>query len=215
MKTRKPALFTTAGCALLLLGAVGCSSLPDCTKYPSMQPPRGDNAAELIRQGDDIRDRAHTTLFKQMDWPRGYCMSMDAEKYYRYVLENLEPHNAYAMVNLGYLALMRAYGAKGSEKEVQLGTAYSRLKQALELRPGYAAAHVYMGEYYVLRKEYANAAKEYRKLLDAGIEDSYIYTWFGYTAKKLGKTAEAKQLFRKSVERGDREVASAWARKNM
>lgn len=216
MKNRTHPMYPVlAGCGLLLLVSTGCSSLPDCTQFPSSPLPRGDDASALISEGDLQRDRAHSTLFKQMDWPRGYCQATDAEKYYRYVLENLEPHNAYAMVNLGYLALMRAYGAKGSEKEVQLGTAYARLKQALELRPGYATAHVYLGEYYILRNEYEKASKEYDLLLDAGIVDSYIYTWAGYAAKKAGRATEAKQYFRKSVERGDREASSSWARKNM
>jgi tetratricopeptide (TPR) repeat protein len=193
---------------------MGCSSLPDCTKYSSSNP-SGDNAAALIEEGDAIRDRAHRTLFKAGNWELGYCQAGEAEKYYRYVLEKLEPHNAYAMVNLGYLALMKAYDAPSSERDVQLGAAYARLREALQLRPGYAAAHTYLGEYYVLRKEYGKASTEYKKLLDSKIENSYIYTWAGYAAKKSGRATEAKQYFRQSVERGDRQDAASWARKNM
>ena len=217
MKTRfRGWIRTLAGGVLLAAGAGGCVSLPNCSLLtPGAPTPAGDQAEQLIAAGDEWRDLAHQTLYKKMNWALGYCQASEAERYYRYVLETLEPHNAYAMLNLGYLALMKSHGAKGDEREIQLGTAYARLNEALELRRGYAPAHMYLGEYYVLRKEYDKAIAEYRKLTSAGLGNSYIYAWAGYAAQKMGKTSEAKQLFRKAVERGDREEAVAWARKKM
>ena len=205
-----------SGGFLLLWTAAGCASLPDCGQIgPNVAPPAGDDVAKLIAAGDHLRDTAHQTLTRTKLWPLGYCQASEAEKYYRYVLENLEPHNAYAKVNLGYLALIKSYGATGSEKEIQLDTAFARLNEALELRRGYSWAHIYLGEVYVMRKEYSKAISEYKKLTDSGLGNSYIYAWAGYAANKMGKPAEAKQLFRKAVERGDREEAAAWARKKM
>ena len=205
----------SGGC-LLLWTAAGCSSLPNCDLILGNMPePAGDDAEKLVAQGDHVRDMALKTLTHDKLWPLGYCQASEAEKYYRYVLENLEPHNAYAKLNLGYLALIKSYGATGSEKEIQLDTAFARFNEALELRRGYAPAHMYLGEVYVMRKEYDKAISEYKKLTDSGLGNSYVYAWAGYAANKMGKPEEAKKLFRKAVERGDREEAAAWARKRM
>jgi tetratricopeptide (TPR) repeat protein len=207
-----------------LLIVTGCT-----TSFP---PPRSDVLSWPYRQfsahnppvkvkdalalGDSYRDLAHKRLFPHEDLTHGWWYAEEAEKYYDYVLEHLEPHNAYAAVNLGYLSLMRVRVVPTTKDEdMLLSSAYAKLQQADEMRKGYADAHVYLGELYAMRGQWAKAEAEFRGLVESGIDDAYVHAWWAYVLMEQDRDREAEPHLRAALEEGYPEEAANWAQDNL
>ena len=183
-------------------------------KFNKQNPPTDVTTA--LKWADAYRDLTHRNLFPTAAYGSAYWYAEESEKYYRHILDELEPHNAYAAVNLGYLSLIRARGVTmTNDKDLFLSTAYAKFNDADSMRKGFAAAHIYMAEYYVMRKDYGKAIDKYEDLQRSGIEDAYIHAWWGYALKKSGRPAEARKHFMKAVEAGDPEASAAWSRKQI
>lgn len=173
-------------------------------------PPDVETAINL---GNEFLEESRARLYPEMtDWVGAWCLAEEAEKYFRYILDEAEPHNAYAEVTMGYLDLLRAQRVvSDSDRNVLLSSALARFKSALDKRRGYALAHIYMGEYYCLREDWSSAIGTYQLLLDSGIQDSYTHAWWGYALAKSGNKAAAREHWQKSVELSDPEKAATWA----
>jgi tetratricopeptide (TPR) repeat protein len=172
---------------------------------------------ETLRVGDLYRNLAHKALSNlPPNWPYGYWYAEESKKFYNHVLDELEPHNAYAAVNIGYLALIRSRAAiSPKEKEVLQSAAASKFMLAQEKRKGYKEAVLYMGELYALQKRWSDAEREFRRLYESGIENAYIHSWWGYVLLKQGRRDDAKVHLRKAVEDGDPEQSATWARRHL
>ena len=207
--------------ALCLCGS-GCSSMlnPPCKevvwlgtpeRFDKKNPPRDVETA--INLANEFLEESRSRLYPTMtDWVGAWCLAEESEKYFRYILEEAEPHNAYAEVSMGYLDLMRAQlVVSDSDMNVLLSSALAHFKSALEKRRGYVLAHIYMGEYHCLREDWSSATAEYQTLLDSGIEDSYIHAWWGYALVKSGNKSGAREHWQRAVELSDPEKASTWA----
>lgn len=220
-------LSTLVGVVTLAVWSSGCASIKPCDRSMIQFPPGefshvdlknidGDVADFLLVKGDYWRDLAYLNSFPVCNFDQAFWYAEESKRFYNHILTELEPQNAYATVNLGFLALLKARTAK-SKVDMAAGfdTAYAKLTEADKKRKGNALAHIYLGELYALRKDWGKAEKEFSALITSGIEDSYIHSWWGYVLKAQGKKVEATEHFRKATELGRPERAATWAREQM
>ncbi len=211
-----PEIGKELGVDYILVGTIRWQKQSDGSSNVSISPKLLRASDGTLLWADAYRDLTHRNLFPTAAYGSAYWYAEESEKYYRHILDELEPHNAYAAVNLGYLSLIRARGVTmTNDKDLFLSTAYAKFNDADSMRKGFAAAHIYMAEYYVMRKDYGKAIDKYEDLQRSGIEDAYIHAWWGYALKKSGRPAEARKHFMKAVEAGDPEASAAWSRKQI
>lgn len=210
--------------SIVLIMVAGCASYPPPdSRVPFWQYQRfnPENAPKEVKvaltQGDQYRELVFDNLCDPSAQGKAntYWYAEEGIKFYRHVLDELEPHNAYAAVCIGQLYIMRARQAPEKHKLVQLSSANNWLTEADEKRKGYADTHRFLGEMYAIKGEWYKAEAEFSKLVDSDFKDSHIYAWWGYVLKKQDKKAEANAFFRKAVEHGYPENCAAWARKQI
>jgi tetratricopeptide (TPR) repeat protein len=98
---------------------------------------------------------------------------------------------------------------RGSElEEVSPEEAMAAYRQALEIDPGLADAHVNLGRLLHERGEAAGAERHYRLALAARPEDATAAFNLGVALQDLGRLAEAAEAYEKALEI-DRELADA------
>jgi tetratricopeptide (TPR) repeat protein len=90
----------------------------------------------------------------------------------------------------------------------------TRFKEALEKRPGYAEAYLYMAQVQALRGEYAEAEKSLRLILNSGIETSDIHSWMAYVLVQTKQKAEAQKHIARAIELDNPSPAAQWSRTN-
>jgi hypothetical protein len=138
----------------------------------------------------------------------------EAKNWYREVLDR-EPSNAYATLCMGYVDLILGRAAVGEEaKENHYAAATSRLREALENRPGYARAYLYLAQVQALRELYAEAEKNLRILLNSNIEDSEIHAWMAYVLLKTDRASLAQTHLARAIELDDPSADARWSRMN-
>jgi tetratricopeptide (TPR) repeat protein len=214
--------FTSMWCLLTAFALAGCASTRPLPRTMIRSWPYGEyeqmarrgaalDVEVCLKAADQYRERYREMMVSQPAFAHWY--GEESKKFYNHILNELEPQNAYAAVSLGYLALVQArHTDSRKDREMALDSAYAKLMQADRNRKGYADAHVYLGELYVLRKEWDRAIREFSLLATSGIEDSNIHAWWGYALSKQGSALEAREHFRKAVELGYPEEAASWAR---
>ena len=138
----------------------------------------------------------------------------DAKNLYRDILE-LEPSNSYASLSIGYVDLIlgRATASRRT-RENHFSAATSRFREALEKRPGYADAYLYMAQVQALREQYQDAEKSLRLILDSGIEDSQVHSWMAYVLFKTECQGEARKHLARGIELDDPPASARWSRKH-
>lgn len=175
-----------------------------------------DTVENVLAQGDRMRDSAWQCYFVLNDRKTAQTEADKAKKLYQKVIDELEPHNAYAFVSLGVIALMQArHPSHSHEREVLLSVAHSKLTQADEKRKGYGEAHIYMAELYILQEDWSKADAKLAQLVRSNIEDSYVQSLWAYVLLKQKRSADAKLHLHKAVELGDPQSSATWARRNL
>lgn len=208
---------------ILLVGFMsGCSSFPpprmrtpfwQFQQFNNEKPP--EDVKSALSAGDEYR-RLATTQVDSMALPvRGnvWWYADEGVKFYRHVLDKLEPHNAYAAVCMGQMYLIKSRVAPKGQKMVQLSAAHKCLMEAEDKRKGFVDARRFLGELYSLQGNWGQAEAEFKLLAEAGFADSHIYAWWAYTLKKQKKNLEAIEYLRKAVEYGYPEESANWAKK--
>lgn len=216
---KRPHGYAVAVLLAAVLAGCGTSRLPrGMVRYPPglrrLNPNSApDKVKDAISLGDRWREATYNALFQKKNWGLAWWYAEEAKKCYTHVLENLEPHNAYAALNLGYLSLILARDAPPEERNVSVNLAHAKLELAKENRKGYALAYLYTGELYAVDGQWMKAAEAFSELVDSGIEDAYVHAWWGYALMQAGMKAEANEHLRLAVEEGDPEPAATWARR--
>ncbi|OVE75585.1 hypothetical protein BVX97_04145 [bacterium E08(2017)] len=208
--------------ALLIL--TGCASYPPPSEGVSFAHYRRFNpdnvptkVKDSLSHGDEYRQLVIRAMGEKTEISESkvYWYSEEGIKFYRHVLDILEPHNAYAAVCIGHLYILRGRVAPEHIKEVQFSSARNWLEKALESRKGYSEAHRFMGELCAINGEWNEAARQFSLLEQSGFRDSHIYAWRGYVLKKMGRDDEAKMAWQKAVHCGFPEDCATWARKSL
>ena len=211
------------------LSALACVILSGCASFPPSQPlmypyarfaghsPESLGQVEnVLRWGDEYRNAAYNAYFDRNDWAGAYWYGEEAKKFYKRVLDELEPNNAYAAVCMGYIPLMLARGTSNqSVRDLMYGQAFAMFKQADQNRKGYADAHKYMGELYAMQKQWVKAEGEFSALVKAGIENAYIHAWWAYVLSRKGNIEGANLHLQKAVDCAYPEQAATWARRTL
>ncbi len=172
---------------------------------------------EALELGDEYRDLAHAALFREKNWPKAYWYGEEAKRYYRHVIAQMEPNNAYALVNLGYIPLMlsRAPGLSEKDRGLLQGEARAKFNEAEKSRKGYGAAITYLGEMYALQGKWSEAEEKFESLEAAGMADAYVEDWWGYTLLQQGEGEDAREHFMKASDIGNPHEAATWAREKL
>lgn len=216
--------YTLTGLCLLLVTGCGSSNVqvPINYEHGKFDLTRTDidlsKVEVALAYGDRYRNTVHELLYPAhapSPPPNLYVIEMyttEAKKFYRHVLENLEPNNAYAQLNIGYLSLMQVRSAQGKDRARLLSAANANFSEAEKHRPGYKDAYIYIGEYHAMQDNFDKALDRFEALLDAKIETAYIHSWAGYCNLRLGRKPQAEEHFRKAVDRGDPEQSATYAR---
>lgn len=138
----------------------------------------------------------------------------EAKNWYRESLRH-EPSNAFASLSIGYIDLILGRAMLNrNTKGNYFSAAVSRFREALEKRPGYADAYLYMAQVQALRSEYEEAEKNLRLILNSGIEDSQIHGWMAYVLAQLRRGLEAEKHAQRAIELDDPSGAAQWSRRN-
>ena len=210
----RPAVRFLALCGLTgLLSVTGKAEVPALVlpvqSFNKSNPPA--TVEETLRRADLLRDEAvRGTLL--LNWAMALQMSDEAKLYYNYVLDELEPHNAYAALNLGFLPMVLSRIAPAKERDILRSQARAKLTEADNKRKGYADAHRYLGELSALEGDWTKAIAEFSQLVGSRSEDSHLHALWGYALWKCGRKDEARTHFRQAVEKGSPEQCAAWAK---
>lgn len=209
----------------MTLASVAAWTLPAAWAQDEENPyPYGKAEIEAKRIDDVL------TLFKKADQYRQLCSDLhrkheaplriehfgrEAKNWYRAVL-NHEPNNAYALVSIGFLDLIlgRSTDVRNT-KEAYFSSAGSRLAEALEKRPGYADAHLYLAQLQSLRGQFDKAEENLRLILNSGIENSQVHSWMAYVLVKTKRADEAKKHLARSIELDDPSLSARWSRQRL
>jgi tetratricopeptide (TPR) repeat protein len=216
------------GIPVLILFLVGCQAAPRtqtvvAAKQQDDPFPFGkaefkakttDNVLVLLDTADKYRGLCVRSFVEGESYADAEHFGREAKNWYRAVLER-EPGNGYACLGMGYvdLVLGRAAGDKNT-KENCLSSAMSRFREALEKRPGYADAHLYIAQVHALRGEYKEAEENLSLILNSGIENSQIHSWMAYILYQTKKTGEGAKHVGRAIELDDPSLSSRWAREN-
>jgi tetratricopeptide (TPR) repeat protein len=173
-----------------------------------------DNVLVLLDTADKYRGLCVKSFVEGEGYAAAEHFGRESKNWYRAVLER-EPGNGYACLGMGYvdLVLGRAAGNK-SAMDNSLSSAMSRFREALEKRPGYADAHLYIAQVHALRGEYKEAEDNLKLILNSGIENSQVHTWMAYTLFQAKKTGEGGKHVDRAIELDDPSLSSQWAREN-
>jgi len=213
-------------CGVLLLLLAGCQAAPrgqTVVAAKQQEDPFPYGKAEFkAKEIDNV-----LVLLDTADKYRGLCVrkyaegdgfadvehfGREAKNWYRAALER-EPSNAYAFLAMGYVDLIlgRAAGDKVTRQN-SLTSAMSRFREALDKRPGYADACLYIAQVHALRAEYKEAEENLNLILNSGIENSQIHSWMAYTLFQMDKKAEGAKHVARAIELDDPSLSSQWAR---
>lgn len=171
---------------------------------------------DLLRRGDAYRNQCLTLVqgSEQGSFALVEDLGREAKNWYRVVIER-EPSNGYASLCIGYVDLLLGrLSPPGNTRENYFSSAMSRFKEALEKRPGYADAYLYMAEVHALREEYDEAERDLRTILNSGIEDSQVHAWMAYVLTETRPGPEATQHVARSIELDNPSPAAQWSRDN-
>ncbi len=217
----------TRCCAvMLLLWLAGCQAAPRgqtvvAAKQQDDPFPFGkaefkakeiDNVLVLLDTADKYRSLCVRSCVEGEAFVVVERFGREAKNWYRAALER-EPGNAYAFLAMGYvdLVLGRAAGDKGTRQN-SLTSAMSRFREALDKRPGYADAHLYIAQVHALRAEYKEAEDSLSLILNSGIENSQIHSWSAYVLFQVNRKDEGAKHVARAIELDDPSLSSQWAR---
>ena len=172
-----------------------------------------NDVVEILEIGDKYR-RLCSNCVDKTDHSLIEHYGREAKNWYREAIDR-EPSNAYASLSLGYVDLLlgRAATNKNTQQD-HFSTALSRFREALEKRPGYAQAYLYMAQVQALSEHYDDARKNLRLILDSGIEDSHIHAWMAYVLIKMEQNAQASKHISRAIELDNPSPAARWARQH-
>jgi len=169
---------------------------------------------ELTRRADQYRAECVRLFASEQPLPDIEHFGREAKNWYRSVLER-EPSNAYASLCIGYIDLIIGRAATNrTARSNSFAAAMSRFREALEKRPGYAEAYLYMAQVHALRGEYAEAEKNLRLILNSGIENSHIHSWMAYILIQTKRKPEARVHIERAIELDDPSPSAQWSRQN-
>jgi predicted Zn-dependent protease len=176
--------------------------------------PRIEDILELFRRAERYRADCEMRAADGRPLREIEHSGREAKNWYRAALER-EPSNAYATLCIGFVDLTIGRAASNRTTRANyFASAMSRFKEAVEKRPGYAAAHLYMAQVHALRGEYPEAEKNLRVILNSGIEDSHIHAWMAFVLARTDRKAEAKKHIDRAIELDNPSPAAQWARAN-
>ena len=209
-------LIVCGSCAAAQTGARGTNQEENPFPYGKAEydAEKIKDALDLIRHGDRYRSECVRRANAGGSLAAVEHYGREAKAWYRVVLER-EPSNAYAFLSIGYVDLNLGRTADDkTAKDNFFASAMSRFKEALEKRPGYAEAYLYIAQVQALRGEYAEAEKNLRLILNSGIENSDIHAWMAYILIQTKQKAEAQKHVARSIELDNPSPAAQWSRKN-
>lgn len=206
------------GLTVLLAGwlttATAAPPIPSAVpSFNRSRPPQ--TVEEALTRGDGLRDELIKAVFETRNWKTAQYRYEEAKKYYSFILDELEPHNAYAAMNLGFMPMVLYRIAPSNEKEILYNVARAKLTLADEKRKGYADAHRYLGELHALRGEWADAITKFARIKGSRAEDAHVHAWWGYCLLKQGDKEGARSHFRLALERGIPEDCVTWAKRHL
>ena len=171
-----------------------------------------DNVLVLLDTADKYRGLCVRSWVENEPFADVEHFGREAKNWYRAALDR-EPSNAYACLAMGYVDLIlgRAAGDKYT-KQNSLASAMSRFREALDKRPGYADAHLFIAQVHDLRAEYKEAEDNLNLILNSGIENSQIHSWMAYTLFQVNKKDEGAKHVARAIELDDPSLSSQWAR---
>ena len=169
-----------------------------------------DTSKKLYDLGDSllktVNDKSHNTEFRLE-------AAKDAKKCFNAALEK-EPGQVYYKVLAGYADLLAAELVKENRKRQLLSSAVESFQEAVDLQPGYALAHHYLGETYALQEKWSEAESKFKLLLENGWENANVHAWLGYIYLSQGKGELARASLDKAVQLGYPPDAADWAEKH-
>ena len=214
------------GILLLIAGAwaVGGSKSGSAAEPENPYPYGGGKAefkakevqdvVQLLRVADQYRDRCVALFEARQPLSHIDHFGREAKAWYREALER-EPSNAYATLSIGYVDLIRGRATTNQAgRENHFAVAMSRFHEALEQRPGYARAHLYMAQVRALREQYDRAEQDLRLILNSDIEDSQVHSWMAYVLFKTDRPSEAHKHLARAIELDDPSASAKWSRKH-
>lgn len=104
----------------------------------------------------------------------------------------LAPKAASYRLQLGYAGF---WDWRSTRKKSSLQRAETALREALRLDPNFAGAHFYLGLIHLERNNLTKAAEEFRRTVDCEPGDGAAYLRLGQVCQKMGKSAQAKEMF--------------------
>lgn len=203
-------------CVLMLSSAMKAAEKENPYPYgkAEFQAKTMDSVVELVRISDQYRGECVRRSAEHRPMAEIEHYGREAKNWYRAVLER-EPSNAYACLAIGYMDLIlgRAAPDKAAQQNYY-SSAISRFREALDKRPGYAEALLYMAQVQALRGEYPEAEKNLALILNSGIENSHIHAWMAYVLTQTKRPAEARKHIASAIELDDPSRAAQWSREN-
>ncbi|MBN1488438.1 MAG: tetratricopeptide repeat protein [Phycisphaerae bacterium] len=179
-----------------------------------LEAERINDVLELTRRADRYRAESVRRFAQGESLERIEHFGREAKNWYRAVLTR-EPASGYASLSIGYIDLILGRAASSpAAKDNYFSAAMSRFREALERRPGYAEAHLYMAQVHALRQEYAEAEKNLRLILNSGIENSHVHSWMAYVLFQTKQAAEARTHVARAIELDNPSPAAQWSRQH-
>lgn len=217
MTRRSGILLAFLGAWMGLVPGVGRAAEPE-NPYPfgkaEVRAKQIHDVVELLVIGNKYRDRCLALIEAKRPFREIEQSGREAKNWYRQALEH-EPSNSYTSLCIGYVDLtLGRVTTNKITKEDRFSSAMARFREALENRPGYARAYLYMAEIQALSNRYLEAEKNLRLVLDSNIEDSEIHSWMAYVMLKTDRPSEAHRHLARAIELDDPAAAAKWSRKH-
>jgi tetratricopeptide (TPR) repeat protein len=173
-----------------------------------------DDVLDLLRIAGRYRNDCVRLAAEREPLARIEHFGRESKNWYREVLER-EPNNAYASLCIGYVDLIIGRSTPNRKaRDNSFSQAMSRFREALERRPGYADAYLYMAQVHALRQEFDKAEEKLRLILNSGIETSQIHSWMAYVLAQTKRPEEAAKHIARAIELDDPSASAQWSRQN-
>ncbi len=205
--------------AVLVLGASPArAGKPIANPYPfgkaEVQGKSIEYVVELLAIGDKYRRLCLNACYVQNSFGIAEHNGRESKNWYRAALDR-EPGNAYASVSIGYVDLILGRAARTtSDRDSYFSAAMARFREALEKRPGYGRAYLYMAQVQALRQEYTKAEKNLELILNSDIAESETHSWMAYVLIKTNRKKEAQKHIARAIELDDPSESARWCRDN-